>query len=70
VIGNAGKVDVGAVAGLPTQQGPQPPTVGGQQAPSAAVAKPKPAVPKPGDIYKGYRFKGGEPSDPHNWEKQ
>lgn len=27
-----------------------------------------PQVPKPGDIYKGYRFKGGDPSDKESWE--
>ena len=25
---------------------------------------------KVGDIVKGYRFKGGNPSDPKSWEKQ
>jgi len=25
-------------------------------------------APKPGDIKKGYRFKGGDPSDKKSWE--
>lgn len=28
------------------------------------------ALPKPGDIVDGYRFKGGDPSDRNNWEAQ
>jgi hypothetical protein len=28
-----------------------------------------PQPPKAGDVVKGYRFKGGEPSDKNNWEK-
>lgn len=28
-----------------------------------------PVPPKPGDVYKGYRFKGGVPGDKNNWEK-
>lgn len=29
-----------------------------------------PAAPKPGDVVQGYRFKGGNPADKANWEKQ
>ena len=27
-------------------------------------------APKAGDIVEGYKFKGGDPSDQSNWEKQ
>lgn len=37
--------------------------------PSAAPDAPLPP-PKPGDIYEGSKFKGGNPRDPANWEKQ
>lgn len=33
-------------------------------------AAPAPATPKVGQVYKGYKFKGGDPSDKSNWEKQ
>lgn len=28
----------------------------------------KPSAPKPGEVQKGYRFKGGDPADKSNWE--
>lgn len=34
-----------------------------------AVAAPKVQAPKAGSIEEGYRFKGGNPDDPKNWEK-
>lgn len=33
--------------------------------PSAQAA----GIPKPGEVQKGYRFKGGDPSKPESWEK-
>jgi hypothetical protein len=32
--------------------------------------KPESAAPKAGDVIKGYKFKGGNPADKNNWEKQ
>jgi hypothetical protein len=37
--------------------------------PAAAKAAPKKAAPKVGTIKDGYKFIGGEPSNPKNWEK-
>lgn len=37
--------------------------------PAAVGTKPAGAGPKPGDVDGGYRFKGGNPADPKNWEK-
>lgn len=78
----AGGIDAGAVTGLPVrppapiQAPPVPaPTAGGQppsqaQPTPAPEAKPStPAVPKPGEVRQGYRFKGGDPSKQANWEK-
>jgi hypothetical protein len=28
-----------------------------------------PSAPKPGDVQQGYRFKGGDPANPANWDK-
>lgn len=42
----------------------------GQPAQAQAPAAPaKPQAPSAGTIYKGYRFKGGNPADKANWEK-
>lgn len=49
------KID-GAIAALKTTPAPA----------AAPAAKTRP---KPGDVYKGYRFKGGDPSKKENWEK-
>jgi Chaperone of endosialidase len=37
---------------------------------SAAPAAAAEPVPKVGDVKKGHKFKGGDPSDKNNWEKQ
>jgi hypothetical protein len=38
-------------------------------APAGAAGAPSgPAPPRPGEIKDGYRFKGGNPADPHSWE--
>lgn len=42
----------------------------GGTAMAAGLPKPPMAGPKPGDIEDGHRFKGGNPADPNNWEKQ
>lgn len=39
------------------------------QQPAAGGAPSGPALPKPGDMQGGYRFKGGDPSKPESWEK-
>lgn len=36
----------------------------------AAVGAPKPGAPQAGAVMDGYRFKGGNPADKANWEKQ
>lgn len=38
--------------------------------PEETPTAPKQAMPKEGDVVDGYRFKGGNPADKNNWEKQ
>lgn len=63
-----GGINPSAVTGLPGNPAPVIPTV----KPEGQAKEPKPAKPpaiKEGDVYKGYRFKGGSLSDKNNWEK-
>lgn len=60
----------------PQQSSPSAPQAAGGAAPvtpaipQATVAPLAPgAGPKPGDLYKGYKFKGGDPASPDSWEK-
>lgn len=41
----------------------------GISAPTTATTPPPSGMPRAGDVYKGYRFKGGNPRDKANWEK-
>lgn len=50
---------IGAI--MPQQGRPQPQQQGGQSG--------APAMPKPGDVMQGYRFKGGNPADKNSWER-
>lgn len=47
--------------------GPEAKMMGAAGAP-AGPAPAAPAPPKSGEVRDGYRFKGGNPADPHNWE--
>lgn len=42
---------------------------GAQQPAGGAAQQPAEPLPQPGDIIDGYRFKGGDPADPNNWER-
>jgi hypothetical protein len=37
--------------------------------PQVTTKYPKAQPPRAGEVRKGYRFKGGDPADPANWEK-
>jgi len=41
---------------------------GGEAPPQAPGLASRPAMPKPGDVRRGYRFKGGDPSKQESWE--
>jgi hypothetical protein len=70
----AGKIDAGGVAGLPTMPAPQAPVIAqppaNQPPPDTPQRQSGPVTPAPGTVYKGYKFKGGNPADKNNWEKQ
>jgi hypothetical protein len=52
----------------PTPAAPAKPAA--QEKPAASEKPAIPAIPKVGTIQDGYRFKGGNPADPKNWEKK
>jgi len=55
--------------GLTTSPGAPATEVPGPTPPSKTATPSAPGVPKIGTIEGGYRFKGGNPADPKNWEK-
>lgn len=63
------------VAGVPYKPPPQLERLKGLAAPTPptrgkAGETAKPSAPQAGAVEDGYRFKGGDPSNPANWEKQ
>src|SRR5487761_2040853 len=52
------------------QAGGAAPAGSGGGAPAPAASPTTGGAPQPGTVDQGYKFKGGDPSDPNNWEKQ
>ena len=65
------KKQVPASGGGAAPAAPKPPgtTPSAPAAPPKPQSAPAPAAPKPGQSMGGYTFKGGDPSDPANWEQ-
>ena len=54
---------------LPEEPAPEPKPAGPEEAPPPEAKKTIPALPRIGEVRKGYRFKGGDPRKSKNWEK-